>query len=270
MKDDYINQCYVFSVTIWDNIDAQPAIDKYFQKIAKKYIYQLEQCPTTGTHHFQCYVSLKTKQYLGKVKKMFNSSGFSGADIQIASSCGKDRLKEYCMKKDSRLDGPWADKPIYLGKDLITSLRPWQQSIINLTLTRPHPRKIHWFYDAIGGSGKSSIVKYMYFHLKIVTLSIGKASDLLNLVYKNQGKTCYCFDISRTVQTGAMTEIYQALESVKNGYFVNTKYDTGVACFEIPHVIVFSNHLPKMSALSIDRWNIIDMSQMSQENLILD
>jgi len=110
----------------------------------------------------------------------------------------------------------------------------------------------------------------MYFHMKIITLSIGKASDLLNLVYKNQGKTCYCFDISRTVTKGSMTEIYQALESVKNGYFVNTKYDTGVACFEIPHVIVFSNHLPMMAALSLDRWNIIDMSQMSQENLILD
>ena len=75
----------------------------------------------------------------------------------------------------------------------------------------------------------------------------------------------YIFDISRTVPTGSMNEIYMALESVKNGYFVNTKYDTGVCCMEIPHVIVFSNHLPKLSALSGDRWKIHNLSQMSQE-----
>ncbi len=32
----------------------------------------------------------------------------------------------------------------------------------------------------------------------------------------------YIFDISRTVNASAMHEIYQALESVKNGYFINT------------------------------------------------
>lgn len=271
MKNDYGNACYIYAITIWNTIDSQRDIDLFFQKIAKHYVYQLEECPTTKTHHYQCFVNLRIKTRCGQVKKMLNASGFTGAECSIASENGKESLKSYCMKIDSRIAGPWADKPIYLGKDLITQLRPWQKSIVTLAGNpNPHPRKIHWFYDAIGGMGKSSIVKYMYFHLKILTLSIGKASDLLNLVYKLQGKRMYCFDISRTVQKGSMCEIYQALESVKNGYFVNTKYDTGVACFNIPHVIVFSNHLPNMSALSKDRWNIIDMCQMCQKNVILD
>ena len=269
MKDDYVNQCYVYSCTIWGTIDIQPDIHRFFDRIGKKFIYQLEECPSTGTHHFQCYVSLKKKEYCGKVKKMFNSAGFAGSEIKISSTLGKESLKDYCMKKDSRLDGPWADKPIYLGRDLISKLRPWQQSIIELIDKTPHKRQIHWFYDETGGKGKSSLSKYLYFHHKILTLTVGKASDLLNLVYKLQGKRMYILDISRTVQAGVMNELYMAIESVKNGYFVNTKYDTGVACFEIPHVVVMSNHLPKIAALSGDRWNIIDMSQMSQEKLIL-
>lgn len=264
------NACYIYAVTIWQQ-HPFTKIKEIFEKIAKRYVFQLEECPSTKTRHFQCFLNLRIKKRLHEVKTMLNGFGLGGAHVTIASSNGKEQLKQYCMKLDSRVSGPWADRPIYLGADLITVLRPWQKAIVDLAYKPlPHPRKIHWFYDAIGGLGKSSIVKYMYYHLKVLTVTIGKASDLLNLVYKMQGKKMYCFDISRTCTSGAMTEIYLALEAVKNGYFVNTKYDTGVACFEIPHIVVFSNHLPLMSALSVDRWNIIDMSQMCQENLILD
>lgn len=252
------NQLYIFAITIWGTIDLQSNIFKFFNTIAKKFIFQLERCPSTGTEHYQCYVNLRTKKRRPELIKMFNNNGFNGADIKPASELGKERLKDYCMKKDSRIEGPWADKPIYLGADLISNLYPWQQSIVKMLDVKPHPRNIHWYYDHKGGKGKSSIAKYMYFHHKILTLSIGKASDLLNLVYKLQGQRMYIFDISRTVPAGSMNDIYMALESVKNGYFVNTKYDTGVCCMEIPHVIVFSNHLPKLSALSKDRWKIYD------------
>lgn len=251
---------YIYSITIFDTIDAMEDIFKFFNKIAKKFVFQLEECPTTKSHHFQCYVNLKIKKRQHELCKMLNASGFNGANCSVASDAGKERLKLYAMKEDSRIDGPWADHPIYRGQDLIKELRPWQQGIVKLIGTTPHKRKIYWYYDSTGGKGKSSLSKYLYFHHGIIPLTIGKASDLLNVVYKLQGKKMYIFDISRTIPTGTMNEIYTALESVKNGFFVNTKYETGVACFEIPHVVVFSNHLPKMSALSQDRWHIVNLS----------
>lgn len=100
----------------------------------------------------------------------------------------------------------------------------------------------------------------MYFRHNVLTLTFGDAKDLLNLVFKKQGLPTYMFDLSRTKGgKTSMSDIYQALESVKNGYFINTKYETGVACYAIPHVIVFSNHAPDMSALSLDRWHIHTM-----------
>lgn len=269
MTNDSTNQCWHFACTIWNTERNAKDVQRYFERIAKKYIFQLEKCPSTKRLHYQCYINLKKKVYKNKLCKMFNTNGFPGTDCRPASDEGKDALKDYCMKPDSRVAGPWADKALYFGQDLITELRPWQQDIVNMLDVTPDPRQIHWFYDAAGGRGKSSIAKYLYFHHKVLTLSIGKASDLLNLVFKIQGRRMYIFDISRTVPQGTMNEIYMALESVKNGYFVNTKYDTGVCCMNIPHVIVFSNHLPKLSALSNDRWVIHDLSQISQDNYIM-
>ena len=260
------NQCWIFAVTIWKS--DHDKIATFFKLKCKKYIFQQEKCPTTGTLHHQCYINLKDKLRQCEAEKLFNSSGFPGAHVAPASDRGKDELKSYCMKSNSRVSGPWADHRIYLGQDLPVHLRPWQVSIVDLLKTKPDDRKILWYYDAVGGKGKSTLSKYLYYHHKVVTLTVGKASDLLNLVSKMPGGEMYVFDISRTVPTGSMTELYAAIESVKNGYFINTKYDTSVVCMERPHVVVFSNHLPKMSALSLDRWKILDLSQMSQDNLL--
>lgn len=259
------NPCYVYSVTIWDSIDAHPHIFKFFSKICKKFIFQLEECPQTKKHHYQCYVNLKVKKRQSEMCKMFNCEGFTGSDISVASENGKIRLQQYAMKTESRLDGPWADKPIYLGQDLIQKLRPWQQEVADLIDTTPDKRTIYWYYDKIGGRGKTQLAKYLCFHKpkECTYLSVGKAADLLNFVYKKQGMKLYFIDIARTIPNGIMNEIYMAIESVKNGFFLNTKYETGMAMFACPHVVVYSNHLPKGSALSYDRLEIKDLEFIS-------
>lgn len=259
-------QCYVYAATIWDTIDAKKDIFEFFNLIAKKFVFQLEECPTTKTHHYQCYINLKVKKRRTELIKMFNSRGFNGADIRVASSNGKEILKSYAMKKESRLDGPWADHPIYLGRDLIKSLRPWQQEVVNMLDQPVHPRRIWWYYDKDGGVGKSSLGKYMYFHHKVIMLKVGKASDILNLVYKLPAQKMYIFDIARTVRKDLLIDMYTAIEEVKTGYIVNTKYETGVKLFDRPHIIVFSNYKPKKDALSSDMLMLKDLSQMSQED----
>lgn len=258
------SQLWIWSVTSFKG--SRDQVLTWMKANTKKFIFQQEKCPKTGSLHWQCYVNLKKKQRASTLIKSLNAAGLSGATVLAASDKGKTALAQYCMKEESRVDGPWADHPIYRGQDLPKTLRPWQQEICNMVKTEPHPRSIHWYYDAVGGAGKTVLAKYMYYHHKVLTLTVGKASDLLNLVSKMPGLPMYIFDISRTVPTGSMNELYHAIESVKNGYLVNTKYETNVLIFERPHVVVFSNMLPKMSALSGDRWEIHDMSQVSQDN----
>nr|WCB70603.1 Rep [Cressdnaviricota sp.] len=254
------NECFVFSVTWFAGLDSQPTIHKAFTRIAKKFVYQLERAPTTGNLHFQCYVSLRKKTRSGKLGKTLSSLGVKGATCLPASDNGKEALSLYAMKTDTREAGPWGDRPIYMGQDLPKSFLPWQQECKDIIDSPPSKRSIHWFTDQNGGAGKSTFAKMMYFRHNVLTLTFGDAKDLLNLVFKKQGLRTYMFDLSRTKGgKTSMSDIYQALESVKNGYFINTKYETGVACYAIPHVIVFSNHAPDMSALSLDRWQIHTM-----------
>ncbi len=256
-RKNMLNECFIFSVTWFAGIDAQSTIHKAFSQLCKKFLYQLERCPTTGSSHYQCYCNLKKKCRNGKLAKALCALGLKGVTCLPASDNGKEKLRLYAMKNDTRIAGPWADRAIYLGQDLPSKLWPWQQEVVDLISNKPDPRKIHWFYDSQGGAGKSTFAKYMYFHRKILTLTFGDAKDLLNLVFKQQGLSTYMFDLSRTKGgKSSMSDIYQALESVKNGYFINTKYETGVACFAIPHVIIFSNHAPEMNSLSLDRWVI--------------
>lgn len=259
-------QLYHYDCTYFGTKDEQPKLHSIFKNIAKKFIYQLEKTPTTDREHFQIYLNLKVKKRDRELASLLSGMGLKGISCRPASDAGKTALQTYCMKTDTRIAGPWADKPIYRGQDLIKDLRPWQQSVFELLQGNPHPRTIYWYYDELGGAGKSSFSKWLYYHHQILTLTFADAKDLLNLVFKNQGLPAYLFDLSRTKGgKTSMSDIYQALESVKNGYFINSKYETGVACFAIPHVVVFSNHPPDLNCLSIDRWKIVEMSQMSQE-----
>jgi len=87
----------------------------------------------------------------------------------------------------------------------------------------------------------------------------------MNLVYnlKVVPKTLI-FDLPRN---NGNSISYDALESIKNGYIVNTKYETGSKIFRIPHIIVFANTRPDVEKLSADRWTlkkIIDSTLVSK------
>ena len=165
--------------------------------LCKNYCFQLEKTPTTNQLHYQGCLSLLKKARPKALAARLSGLGLKGISCRPVSNNGTHSIYDYCKKTKTREDGPWADKAIYLGQDLITSLRPWQQEIYDITQQVPHKRKIYWYYDDLGGAGKTSFSKYMFYHYGILTLTIGKASDLLNLVFKKQGLPTYIFDISR-------------------------------------------------------------------------
>lgn len=251
---------WLFSAVYYGDESKQELVHKVCKTVAKKFIYQLERGEEKGKLHYQMYLNVKKKTRPKALGALMSGLGLLGIDPRYCSEKGEAALKSYCMKSDTRVAGPWADKYIYRGQDLITELRPWQQEIFDMIQTDPDKRKIYWYTDSKGGAGKTSFAKWLYYHHDILCLTFADAKDLLNVVYNRQGLKCYLFDLSRTKGgKTSMSDIYQALESVKNGYFINSKYETGVACYAVPHVIVFSNHEPDRNCLSLDRWCIKNM-----------
>lgn len=224
------------------------------------WVFQLEKGKETGKLHYQGYAKLKEKDRPKHLATVLNQD-FVGIRVVACSTAGKEALRKYCLKSDTREAGPWADKAIYMGEDLPVTLKPWQETCYKILTGKVDPRKIYWYYDEVGGKGKSIFAKYMMFHHEIPKLCYGTANDLLNLVSKFPGRKGYIFDLTRTKPaTFSSEDMYSVMEDIKNGYFNNLKYETGFCLMAIPNIVVFANHKPLPDKLSGDRFEIIDLS----------
>lgn len=171
------------------------------------------------------------------------------------------------MKMETRVAGPWADGTRYLGQDLITNLYPWQAEIKRANEEVPDDRTINCVVDVNGNIGKSAFCKYMAWHHKTLVMGWGKTGDILNLVSKNPNRQSYFFDLSRSrPQDWARDDVASAMEGIKNGLFMNTKYETCQVIMRSPHIWIFSNMVPNLSSMSRDRWRLWEIG--TDRNLV--
>jgi len=175
--------------------------------------------------------------------------------MSAASTAGIAALKNYVLKGESRVRGPYSDSSTYIGEDLIVQLYPWQEEIKSRIEGRPDSRRIDVLVDEKGNTGKSAFCKYICWHHKVPVLGWGKTGDLLYLVSKIPNKSAYIFDLSRSKpQDWARDDYAAAMEAIKNGCFINTKYECAQVLMKTPHIWVFTNQVPNISAMSRDRW----------------
>jgi hypothetical protein len=135
-------------------------------------------------------------------------------------------------------------------------LRPWQNQLFNeiytFLLRTDEDRKIIWYYDKIGNSGKTLLSKYLCINMEneIICLSNGKSADI-SYLYK--GEKIIIFDLSRSLED--MTN-YSIIEKLKDGQIFSPKYESTTKIYISPMVIVFANFYPEIHKLSKDRWDI--------------
>lgn len=178
---------------------------------------------------------------------------------------GRDIVKKYCMKEESRIAGPWSDARLYMGQDLPTQLFPWQQEVKEQCDQEPDDRSINYIIDQKGNTGKSKFCKYMAYHHGALVLPWGRTGDLKSLVVKMGAKQIYFFDLSRSKPADwNKDDIAAAMEEIKNGYIVNTKYETSTFMMAPPHIWCFSNQLPNLSSMSRDRWQLWEIDALRQ------
>lgn len=220
------------------------------------YVIQMEKGETCGRLHGQAM--LKTKQYRNSTlaKELEARLEFNEGAVQVQACKSKEALKRYCSKESTRVCGPEAEgfaipkkvKDPLEGKELYE----WQQKIEEIVKGEPSDRKIHWFWEPTGGAGKSSFVKHIYLkHPGEVMLCGGRGQDIFYAV--NEKIKIYFVDIPR-VQYDQTN--FSALEALKNGLIFSPKYESGVKCFDIPHIIVFANGPPPEGVWSEDRYDV--------------
>lgn len=260
-----------WSIT-WNNYTDEDLI--YWKELlsekAEQWAWQLEIAPTTGTPHIQAAVYWKSQRTFTAIQK-----DLPRCDLRVAEKWAK--LANYCRKVDTQLQDENGNaigdinlkkrekKPDIEIADPMENLtlKDWQIKINTLIEQPPDSRKIYWFYDLNGAVGKTTFAKHLAIRYPGRFLYLGgKANDVKSGIASfikegNQPDICM-FDYTRSTEDYVS---YEALESVKNGIFFSGKYESGMVLYNTPHVIIFANFAPRLSALSSDRWIVEDISE---------
>lgn len=216
----------------------------YFQK--EQGLEKTEKNPD-GYKHWQIALSLKQKHYKNFVINML------GQDASVRPIAKLHSCINYCQKSDTRIEGPYDHNSTFI--ETIKILNEWQEKLFKELQGPIHPRKIIWYYDKIGGKGKTAFCKFMYVHHKACILNNGKVSDIAFAVVGNP--MIILFNITRSVEEYIN---YSAMESLKDGMIFSAKYESNMKVFNVPHVVVFANCRPDETKMSKDRWDIRTMS----------
>lgn len=230
-------------------------------KNCKKWSFQLEKGEKTGFEHYQGRISLKNKQRLKQVKEIFTKK----CHLSITSNANKGN-SFYVMKEETRIKGPWCDekdKPVYIPRQIreIENLYEWQKTIIEMS-QKWDTRHIDLIIDTTGNIGKSILCTYMGVHKMANMIPFcNDYKDILRMVMDRPKRKAYLIDMPRAINKEKLFQLFSAIETIKNGYAYDDRYNFREEYFDCPNIFVFTNKIPDKSLLSPDRWRYWRVSQ---------
>lgn len=219
-----------------------------FKAFKCRYVFQ-EETGENGTPHLQGMFYFENARSFGSVKALHSKMHLEKMR-DLKSSIA------YCSKVETRTGSVFVEGfKIVIVKDPMEGLdwHVWQQGLKAYLHGEPDNRKIHWYWEATGNVGKTTLCKHLCMTMGALYVS-GKADNIKFAIAKMTVKPkIVLFDCPRSMQ-GYLS--YQAIESVKNGIFFSGKYESEMVMFNPPHIICFANYPPAMENLSADRWMI--------------
>lgn len=222
----------------------QTFINKDWLYIIGKELGKKEETP-----HLQIYIESKGAIRFSTVKNIntrLHIEKAKGTRKQNYDYCAK----EGCFITNIEFDIKDEIKDPLEGKELYK----YQKDIMHIINNEASPRKIHWFWEPNGNTGKTSFCKHICITRKDAIYVSGKATDIKYAITDMKIKPkIILWDIPRSHMDYIS---YEAIESIKNGIFFNSKYESGMVIFNTPIIIIFSNGEPNQYKLSLDRWDI--------------
>lgn len=139
-------------------------------------------------------------------------------------------------------------------------LTPWQQRLANM-VSKPaskNNRTINWYYEYKGGRGKSIMANWLVAMRGAIKFDCGSGKDI---IHAYNGEPIVIFDFSRTIEERVN---YDIMEKLLSGNVFSPKYSSSHKYFPAPWIIVFANWMPKISAVSSDRWRLVSLNKVKQ------
>lgn len=241
---------------------------------------------------------LTTPAHFRNAKNYLSKEDKANADLRIESTekilraiGSKMTNKEFLIKNIQRrqdgtinfseISGLMMAKEI-MQEEEVFDLKPpiysWAKELEEEIKGRGNNRKVIWYYDDIGGAGKTTFQSYMADNPEtsndwFVATDMGTARDAATILSeaKKRGWTGRgtIIDLPRTVEE-AKSRIYQILEGCANGMMTATKYTGGTVRWRSEWIIVFANWLPMVHKMSMDRWDIREIKHIEGDKIAVE
>ena len=147
---------------------------------------------------------------------------------------------------------------------------------------KPEWREVNFIFNPKGGSSKSVTADYITLNPEFNALLAPQLASperwiaefidqleqyvSLNKVYP----TTIIIDITRNENNSNVEALYSTIENIKNGRVDSTFYGRFKRLrFKSPHIIVFTNNVPNMSALSSERFNLFALADKDHDYTIV-
>lgn len=270
--------------------------------------YQLEEAPTTKTPHYQCYVEFTESIRPTAISKLFPRASDidkrRGSQLQAINYVSKEesRIGEQYVYGEPAAQGKridlveyaklldktdtWADvlrEPLlflavaqypqwtmdyfYNKKSTRAKLElyhPWQEDLLERISLPADGRTILWYVDEEGGKGKSEITKELINQHDAIILG-GRGPTDLYQYGKSQNKVVI-WDFPRDSVSSVP---YTAIEQITGGYYCSTFRNPQFVKRDYnAHIIIFANFHPIINKLSINRWNIVELTDDDCNDLL--
>jgi len=159
------------------------------------------------------------------------------------------------------------NKLIELNKAIV--LKQWQQELYNYCLDIPSltdikAREITWVYDTVGRNGKSTLADKLVLELGAIKLP---NSEIQHISYAYNGEPIIIFDFVRSLEKEVN---YEVIEAILDPIVFSAKYASEIKYRASGAItMVFANFLPKLHAMSLDRWRILKLHNSTLTKLTL-
>lgn len=261
------NACAMWDFRMNEDAVSQEALLKQLQKIAKRFVFQLEKGETTGYLHYQGRISLikkHRKTELVKLLTLIPEPNYLEPSVNATYYAG-DMF--YVMKEETREAGPWNEKATekYIPRQyrgMLERLHPFQRHIFD-TANDFDTRIINMIYCTKGNMGKSTIASVCELFANGIDLPpVNDAEKLIQsccdicMAKETRSPSPIFLDMPRAMNKERLNGIYTAVEQIKKGKLYDLRYSYKEYWIDSPQIWVFSNIEPDISLLSRDRWRI--------------
>jgi hypothetical protein len=215
-----------------------------------------EEVGESGTPHLQGYIEFEDRKRPMSVFKEYKNIHWEkrkGSAMEAA---------RYCRKDGKFITNIKYKKEVKVLKDNLLNI--WEKEILKIIKEEPDDRTIYWFKSKCG-AGKTTFCKYLCVKYGAIVLG-GKSADMKNgiITYKNQNEDMdpevILVNLPKTFDIGYLS--YTGIEECKDMMFYSGKYEGGMVCGNCPHLIIFSNEMPDLDKVGVDRWKVYDIDTL--------